>query len=67
MGPNGEQYVIAAVCPFMKWVEVGVLACKDALKAVCWFNANITCHFGVPLAVRSDRGSEFRGAFAAYL
>ena len=25
------------------------------------------CHYGTPRIVRTDRGSEFRGAFAAYL
>ena len=59
--------MIVAVCPFMKWVEVGILAHKDALTVVCWFYANTTCHFAVPLAVHLDRGSEFRGAFTAYL
>ena len=55
VGPNGEQYVILAVHPFTKWVAAGILACKDALTVVHWFHINITCYFGVPLAVCTDR------------
>lgn len=31
-----------------------------------WFHENVVCRFGVPLWVRTDRGSEFRAEFEAY-
>ena len=66
-GPNGEQYVVVAICAFSKWLEVGLLNRKDAATISRWFHNNIACPYGTPLLVRSDRGTKFRGHFAAYL
>ena len=46
---------------------MGLLSRKDAATILYWFHNNVVCRYGTPLLVRSDRGTEFRGHFAAYL
>ena len=65
--PDGHCDVIVAICVFSKWVEIGLLPRLTSAETTRWFHDTIVCRFGVPAAVRSDRGSEFRGDFAAYL
>lgn len=60
-------YLIVAVCTFSKWVEGGVLPDKSATTVAKWFHFNITCRFGTPVCVRTDRGGEFKGVFGHYL
>ena len=67
VAPGGGRYLVVAVCAFSKWVEAGILRTKHAAEVAAWFHTNITCRFGVALLVRTDRGTEFAGAFAAYL
>ena len=42
-GPNGERYLIVAVCACTKWVEAGVLNGKSAKEIADWVHANIVC------------------------
>ena len=53
-GPNGERYLLVAVCAYTKWVEAGVLTGRLAKNKADWVHANIVCHFGVPLVIRTD-------------
>ena len=50
-----------------KWVEVVVLARRDAETVWQAFFEMIICRYGVPLGVQVDQGNEFKGAFAAWL
>ena len=58
---------MAAVDAMTKWVEVGALRDKASATVAAWFHENITCRYGPPARVRSDRGREFMGAFTQYL
>ena len=53
-GPNSERYLIVAVCAYTKWLEAGALTGKLAKDIADWVHANIVCHFGVPLVIRTD-------------
>lgn len=63
---DGARHVILAVDPFSKWVEGGVMENLKAETVITWFHDNVVCRYGIPLWVRTDRGSEFRADFEAY-
>ena len=63
----GRYVLIVAVCPFSKWVEAGILPDKRSSTVARWVHAELLCRYGSPRIIRSDRGSEFRGAFEVYL
>lgn len=65
--PSGACDIIVAICVFTKWVEIGLLSHLSSKATTTWFHETIVCRFGVPAAIRTDRGSEFRGEFDAYL
>ena len=58
--------MIVAICVFCKWVELGLLKDLSSASVRDWFHENIVCRYGVPAAVRCDRGAEFRGEFESY-
>ena len=64
--PSGARDVIVAICVFCKWVELGLLKDLSSASVRDWFHENIVCRYGVPAAVRCDRGAEFRGEFESY-
>ena len=66
-GPRGEVHAIVAVDPMSKWVEVGALTDKTSATVMHWFHENVTCRYGPPARVRSDRGLEFQDVFKTYL
>lgn len=66
IGPDKVTLLIC-VCVFSKWVEVVVLARRDAETVWNAFFETVICRYGVPLGVRVDQGNEFKGAFAAGL
>ena len=59
--------MLIIVCVFSKWVEVVVLARRDAETVWQAFFGMIICRYGVPLGVWVDQGNEFKGAFATGL
>ena len=61
------MWVVVAVCIFTRWVEVGILANLTSADVAEWFHREIVCRYGLPVAVRSDKGTEYRGAFDDYL
>ena len=63
----GVHILIVCVCAFSKWVEAGVLDDRRSSTVVRWLHTEIVCRYGAPRIVRSDRGSEFQGAFTRYL
>ena len=52
---------------FTKWIELGVLRDLSSKTITNWLHENIICRYGVPMAIRCDRGSEFKGEFEQYL
>ena len=59
--------LLIIVCVFSKWVEVVVVARRDAKTVWQAFFEMIICRYGGPLGVQVDQGNEFKGAFAAEL
>ena len=62
-GALGETTCIVAVDPFTKFVLADPLRSKSSGETMRWFHHRVVCVFGVPLAVRVDQGTEFRGEF----
>ena len=58
--------LIVAVCAFSKWVEAGPLEDKRSATVTRWVHSELVCRYGTPALIRTDRGSEFKGAFQAY-
>ena len=63
----GQQILIVCICTFCKWVEAGVIVDRRSSTVARWVHAEITCQYGTPGLIRTDRGTEFRGAFSRYL
>lgn len=66
VGPGGETVCIVAVCPFTKFVLADPLPDKSSSSTMKWLHARVVCMFGVPLAIRVDQGTEFKGLFQSY-
>jgi transposase InsO family protein len=52
---------------FSKFVLLGVLSSRTAKDLRAWMLEHVFGPYGRPLQVRSDRGNEFAGSFAALL
>ena len=52
-----EVTLLIIVCVFSKWVEVVVVARRDAKTVWQAFFETIICRYGVPLGVRVDQGN----------
>ena len=63
----GKYILVTAVCPFSKWVEVGVLPDRHSSTVARWVHAELLCRYGLPWVIRLDHGTELRGAFEVYL
>ncbi len=48
-------------------MEIGRLPKLNSHETATFFHAEIVCRYGVPTAVRSDRGTEYAGRFQRYL
>jgi hypothetical protein len=48
-------------------VEIGELQDLQSTTVGEWFHRSISCRYGIPAYVRSDKGREFAGAFTLYL
>ena len=57
--PYGSQNILVAINPFTRWVEIGKIPHLNSHEAIVWFRRNITCRYGLPYMVHSDRGTEF--------
>lgn len=65
--PENHSHIVLAVCVFSRWVEIGCVADLKSTTICEWFHQNVTCRYGLPVAVRTDKGREFAGAFSLYL
>lgn len=61
--PKGYTHLVVCVDAFTKWVEAWPAEGLTARERVELFHLNITCRYGTPAVVRSDRGTEFQGVF----
>ncbi len=52
--------------PFTKFVLADPLGDKSSSTTMKWLHHRVTCFFGVPLALRVDQGTEFKGQFQKY-
>ena len=59
--------MIVAVCPTSKWVEAGELEGRKSASVTTWVHRELVCRYGVPVGIRTDRGTEFAGEFDDYL
>ena len=48
---------------FSKFVTLGALPDRRSDTIAQWLHANVVCLYGRPLLIKSDGGSEFKGAF----
>lgn len=64
--PDGGQYVVLMVDTFSKWVEIAAIPDKSAASTTRVLHECITCRHGIPTDIRTDRGTEYRGAFDDY-
>ena len=65
--PNGATHIVVAVDTFTKWVEARTVPMKKSTEMAIWFHSEVVCRYGIPAIVRSDRGTEYSGAFDTYL
>jgi hypothetical protein len=64
--PDGSIYVILMIDTFSKWVEIASVPTKAAEETTKVFHENIICRYGIPTAIRTDRGTEYHGKFSEY-
>ena len=65
--PNGAQDVLVCIDPFSRWIEIGAIPNLNSHEVAQWFHNEIVCRYGLPLIVRSDKGSKYKGEFDSYL
>ena len=58
---------MVCINPFSHWIEIGALPSLNSHEVAKWFHNEIVCRYGLPLIVWSDKGSERKGKFDAYL
>ena len=58
MARNGLDAVIVAICVFSKWVEAKMIQ-LNSLNTAKFLHEEIVCRYGMPMAVRTDQGTEF--------
>ena len=63
----GKQLLVVCICAFSKCVEAGILPDSKSSTVTRWVHAELVCRYGSPQVVRTDRGSEFKVAFAKYM
>ena len=60
---DGYRFVLIAVDPFSKWVELRPVVSLHSWRAAHFLYEDIVGRWGTPRFVRTDNGSEFAGAF----
>lgn len=59
--------MVVSVDPTTRWVELGAVPNLTSHDTAMWFHAEVVCRYGLPLVVRTDKGSEYRGEFDFYM
>ena len=60
---DGNRYLLVAVDPFSKWVEIHAVPTLHSWRAAEFLYDNLVACWGKPRYVRTDNGSEFMGTF----
>lgn len=64
--PDGSIYVVIMVDTFSKWVEIASIPNKSAEETTKVLHQQIVCRYGIPTAIRTDQGTEYKGMFTEY-
>ncbi len=64
--PNGATDIVLAVDPYSKWVKCAALPNLNSHESTFILHNELICRYGVPTTVRTDKGTEFCGAFDSY-
>ena len=59
----GFNQIVIAIDNFCRYIVIGALPDRRADTIARWFHSTVVCTYGVPGLVRTDGGSEFKGAF----
>lgn len=62
-GRDNHTVCVVAIDVFSKFIVMNSLPNKESLTLAEWLYDRVICEYGVPLVVRSDRGTEFKGHF----
>ena len=63
---TGATSVIVGGGNFGKWVEEAPLAKLDSHHTTVWLHDELVCRYGTPLAVHTNRGSEYHSNLTCY-
>ena len=58
---------MVCIDPFSLWIKIGALPSLNSHEVAKWFYNEIVCRYGLLLIAWSDKGSEYKGKFDAYL
>ena len=61
------MHLIVCIDVFSKYIELGALTSKASAEIMEWFDTRIIARYGSPFILRSDQGTEFKGAFEELL
>ena len=64
---DSYRYAATAIDSFTKWPEAIALFDRDSKTIAEWFNRDVNCRYGAPVAIRTDNGGKFLGFFHDYL
>ena len=59
----GATQIVVLVDNFSKFVMIGALPDRKAETVAQWLYGTVIYLFGIPLLIKSDGGSEFKGVF----
>ena len=59
--------MMVCVCACTKWVEAVPLRDRSSLTLAYAFHDQVANRYGIPVVVRTDRGTEYQGEFRHYL
>ena len=58
---NGNEFILAAIDYFTKWVEAALYNVLNSKKVTQFIQTNIICRYRVPHEIVSDNGLHFKG------
>lgn len=60
--PNGNKWILTAVCPYSNFLRAIPLPDKRAITAACALYDHVFLEFGFPAILQSDQGGEWTNA-----
>ena len=61
---NGNSYLLVAMDPFSKWVEIYAMPSLHSLRVAKFLYDDLVAHWGKPHYIQTNNGTEFAGSFA---